>query len=90
MDFEIRYNKTFLKELAKIPAKQRVKIEYFVFEEITQFKSADQIPQLKKLKGFNHFYRIRFGNYRAGVRIQAGEIIFERILHRKDIYNYYP
>ncbi len=55
MDFVIRYNKTFLKELAKIPAKQRAKIECFVFEEIVQFKSTDQIPQLKKLKGFNGF-----------------------------------
>lgn len=87
---DIKVHKTFLKELAAIPTKQRMKIEKFLFEEITSFDDPFKIPNLKKLKGYSQFYRIRFGNYRAGLKIESETITFERILHRKDIYKYYP
>lgn len=32
----------------------------------------------------------KFGNYRIGIKIINDVLIFERILHRKDIYKYYP
>jgi len=67
---EIRVNKTFLKELAQIPDSQRLKIEQFVFNDTAAFQRQQDIPNLRKLKGYKYFYRIRFGNYRAGVRIE--------------------
>jgi mRNA interferase RelE/StbE len=73
-----------------IPIKSRSKIETFVFEEIQSLNALNEIPNLKKLKGFPDYYRIRFGNYRVGVRIEEETIIFERVMHRKDIYRYYP
>ena len=90
MNLQIRINKTFLKELAVLPTKQRKTIEQFVFREIIQYKHYTDIPNLKKLKGYKQFYRIRFGNYRAGIKIENGVFTFERLLHRKDIYKYYP
>lgn len=86
----VKFHKTFLKELALIPIKSRSKIEIFVFEEMQFLNTLNEIPNLKKLKGFPNFYRIRFGNYRVGVRIEEETIIFERVMHRKDIYRYYP
>jgi len=53
-------------------------------------RSLAGIPNLKKLKGFKKHYRIRVGDYRAGVIIEGENVIFERLLHRKDIYKYYP
>jgi mRNA interferase RelE/StbE len=73
-----------------IPIKSRSKIETFVFEEIQSLNRLNEIPNLKKLKGFPDYYRVRFGNYRLGVRIEEETIIFERVMHRKDIYRYYP
>jgi mRNA interferase RelE/StbE len=87
---EIRVNKTFLKELAQILDSQRLKIEQFVFNDTAAFQRQQDIPNLRKLKGYKYFYRIRFGNYRAGVRIENDILIFERLLHRKDIYKFYP
>ncbi len=87
---EIRVNKTFLKELAKIPVSQREKIEHFVFNDTPAFERKEDIPNLRKLKGYKYFYRIRFGNYRAGIKIENDILIFERLLHRKDIYKFYP
>lgn len=90
MNLEIFYNKTFLKELSKLPKDQREKVEYFVFTEIKKYSFIQEVPNLQKLKGYKNFYKIRFGNYRAGIRITNSQLIFERILHRKDIYKYYP
>ena len=86
----IQVHKTFLKELASIPVKDRIKIENFLFEEAEKLNHPFQIPNLRKLKGYSNYYRIRFGNYRAGVRIENSTVFFERIIHRKDIYKYYP
>ncbi len=87
---EIRVNKTFLKELARIPASQRKKVEQFVFNVAPAFERQEDIPNLRKLKGYKYYYRIRFGDYRAGIRIENDVLIFERLLHRKDIYKFYP
>ena len=90
MGLQIRINKTFLKELAKIPTSQRAKVEQFVFKDASAFSSLGDIPNLKKLKGYKNYYRIRFGNYRAGIRVQDDTLLFERLLHRRDIYKFYP
>ncbi|MDP2338020.1 MAG: type II toxin-antitoxin system RelE/ParE family toxin [Bacteroidota bacterium] len=86
----IGINKVFLKELAKLPAKERLKVEKFLFEEILNYKSPFQIPNFEKLKGYRNYYKIRFGDYRAGLKIENDTLYFERILHRKDIYKFYP
>ena len=33
---------------------------------------------------------IRFGDYRAGLKLENDTLYFERILHRKEIYKFYP
>ena len=52
---ETKVNKTFLKELARIPATQRKKIEQFVFNDAPAFERHEDIPNLKKLKGYKYF-----------------------------------
>jgi mRNA interferase RelE/StbE len=87
---EIRINKTFLKEMAKLPQNQRTKVEDFLFNELETYNNFHKIPGIQKLKGYNNYYRIRFGTYRAGIRVEGNMIYFERLLHRKDIYKFYP
>ena len=87
---QIRINKTFLKELAKLPHAQRKKVEDFLFNEIDQYRELHDIPGIQKLKGFKNYYRIRFGTYRAGLRFENNVLSFERLLHRKDIFKFYP
>jgi len=86
----IQVNRVFLKELAKLPVKERLKVEKLLFEEVESYKSLAQIPNFKKLKGYRNFYKIRFGDYRAGLRFENNTLYFERILHRKEIYKFYP
>ena len=49
-----------------------------------------EIPEMVKLKGYDHYYRIRVGNYRLGVSMEEDSFCFVRFLHRKDIYKYFP
>jgi len=55
MSLQILINKTFLKELAKLPTSKRQKIEKFVFNDIIHFNTHDDIPGIKKLKGYHHY-----------------------------------
>jgi mRNA interferase RelE/StbE len=87
---QVSFNKRFLKDLSEVPLKARSKVEELVFEEIPSYSTISQIQNLKKLKGFKEFYRIRFGDYRIGIKIINDELSFERILHRKEIYKLFP
>lgn len=42
----------------------------------------------QKLAGYQTYYKIRVGDYRVGVHIDADvqQIEFQRVLHRRDIY----
>jgi mRNA interferase RelE/StbE len=61
----IKIHTTFLKELARLPKKEREVVEKFLFKEIISIDNMDEIPDIRKLKGYNNYFRIRFGNYRA-------------------------
>lgn len=87
---KVFYNKKFLKDLSKIPGLDRLKIEEFVFEKIFTYKIPKDVIGIEKLEGYKNYYRIRFGNYRAGIHIEDDILTFERILHRKEIYRFFP
>ncbi len=45
---------------------------------------------VEQMKGYPSYYKVRFGSYRIGIKIENDTIILERALHRKDIYRYFP
>lgn len=61
-----------------------------IIGEIKQAKDLDSLNNLKKMKGYDFFYRIRWGDYRMGIEVLDDEVIISRFLHRKDIYRYFP
>jgi len=87
---EVKVNKKFLKELSDLPVKTKEKAEKLVFDEIPTCQDINDISNLQKLSGYKSYYRIRLGQYRIGLRYIKGILIFERIMHRKDIYRYFP
>ena len=87
---KVTYRKTFLKELSRIPQKIRIKIEDFVFNQVHQASSIYEINKIEGLKGYKGYFKARFGLYRIGMQLEGDTLIFERVLHRKDIYRYYP
>ena len=59
-------------------------------ENVELAETTSRITNLKNLKGEGGYYRIRFGNYRIGIKIEGDLVIFIRALHRKEIYRYFP
>ena len=77
-----------LKKLKKIPIYQEIKS--LVFQKIRNESSITEIRNLKKIKGHKDAYRIRVGDYRIGIFIKEDTITFSRVLHRKEVYRYFP
>lgn len=90
MQNEHQYSKKFLKQLSKIPFDTRKKIEDFVFVEILSITHFENSGKIEKMKGYKNYYKIRFGAYRVGIHAIGNNLIFKIVLHRKDIYNYFP
>ena len=84
------YSKKFLKDLAKIPKNERTSIEVFVFETLVKLNSLPEVSKCEKLRGYQKYYKARFGDYRIGLKREGEALILERVLHRKDIYRYFP
>ncbi len=77
-----------LKKLKKIPIYPEIKS--LVFQKIRNESSITEIRNLKKIKGHKDAYRIRVGDYRIGIFIKEDTITFSRVLHRKEVYRYFP
>ena len=84
------YRKRFLKELSKIPSETRSRIEDFVFEKLPKVNSIFELGIVEQMRGYPTYYKVRFGSYRIGLRMENDIVILERALHRKDIYRHFP
>jgi mRNA interferase RelE/StbE len=59
--------------------------------QIESAKSLSELSNIKKLTGFQKYFRIRIGDYRLGIEsIDRNTIRFIIIAHRKDIYKSFP
>ncbi|HMN50061.1 MAG TPA: type II toxin-antitoxin system RelE/ParE family toxin [Ignavibacteriaceae bacterium] len=88
---KIFIDKSFAKDVDKITDKKLLLNLKKLIIELENSDSLPELPNVKKIKGYNSFYRIRMGNYRLGLEEIGGkEICLIRFLHRKDIYKYFP
>lgn len=58
--------------------------------EIPCYDNITQIQNIKKIKETQKAYRIRVGDYRVGFFLEEDKIIFSRVLHRKEMYRFFP
>ena len=87
---KVEYSKKFLKQLATVPSGIRSKIESFVFDELVSTSSIYEMGKVEKMKGYDSFYKVRFGNYRLGLMIENEIIAVKTVMHRKEIYKFFP
>ena len=52
--------------------------------------AVSELPEIKKLSGHSHAYRIRIGDYRLGFFLIDNSIRLTIFANRKDIYKYFP
>ena len=87
---KVEFKKSFLKEIKKLKNKS---IMNSISDAIVQVESAENVAQIKnvkKLTGYDVYYRIRVGDYRIGIKIEKELIYFVVFEHRKDIYRRFP
>jgi mRNA interferase RelE/StbE len=84
------FKKSFLKDLQKLTNQ---KLKSNILQTILQVEesgSIGEIRNLKKLAGFDAYYRIRVNDYRIGLKIENDTVYFVVFEHRKDIYKTFP
>lgn len=89
---EVFFKPSFIKDFKKLPyeTKNEVKnICYEIFPFLNNLKDFKGY-KIKSIQGFKNYYRIKLGNYRIGFKKENENMIFIRILHRKDIYKNFP
>jgi mRNA interferase RelE/StbE len=59
-------------------------------ENVEKAQNLADIPGLKKLRAEGACYRIRVGDYRLGLSVEQEVVIFVRVLHRREVYRYFP
>ncbi|HEX6383704.1 MAG TPA: type II toxin-antitoxin system RelE/ParE family toxin [Anaerolineae bacterium] len=87
---EIAFEASFGRDLKRVRDRQLLSRVQQVIEEIKVATELGDVQNLKKMQGYDTYYRIRIGDYRMGIEVVAKRVIFVRILHRKDIYRYFP
>jgi mRNA interferase RelE/StbE len=87
---KVKFKNSFIKDLKKLPTDIRQQIERLVYREIPTLDQLSDIRSIKKIEGYENYYRIKKGNYRIGFEKREDTLVFHRALHRKDIYRYFP
>lgn len=87
---EVRFSKKFLKQLAGIPRETRVKIEDFVFNELSVKTAIGEVGKIEKMQGYSNCYKSRFGDYRVGFMVEDNVLTVKTVMHRREIYRFFP
>ncbi len=86
----VEFRKSFENDLQKILDAELLTRVQEIIEQVEKAENLTKIRNIKKLKGEEEYYRIRVGDYRLGIKVNDGIVSFVRILHRKEIYRYFP
>ena len=87
---KVEFRESFLKDIQKIKDPSllpRIREAIAVAEAAATIQS---IPGIKKLKGGSKYFRLRIGDYRIGILQEGKALIFVRVMHRREIYRYFP
>ena len=88
---ELLYAKRFNKDLDSIQKEPRTRKDLLkAIKAIKEAASISEIKGVRKLEGYQDYYRIRIGEYRLGIKIVKNTVELIRFLHRKDIYRRFP
>lgn len=88
-DFFIDYEIVFLKSARKQLEKLSKNIIGEIIEKIKIIKTHYESLDIKKLKGYQHLYRLRCGDYRIVYRILIDTKVIQigLIAHRSEVYD---
>ena len=87
---KIFFEESFAKDLKRTKDRKILNRLSLIIQDVKNATKITKIKNLRKLKGYDSYFRIKVSNYRIGIDLTDDSIIFVRFLHRKDIYKYFP
>ncbi|MEM8896174.1 MAG: type II toxin-antitoxin system RelE/ParE family toxin [Bacteroidota bacterium] len=87
---KVVFLRKFSKDLDKIKKPRDRNSILEIIELVKQVETFEEIPDVKKLSGFEDAFRIHSGDCRIGVFVTEESVEFARVIHRKDIYKVFP
>jgi mRNA interferase RelE/StbE len=87
---KVEFKRSFEKDLRKLRSPELLLRIKAAIEDVESADDLASIGELKKLQGYRVYYRIRVGDYRLGLIAVGDQVTFVRVLHRKEIYRYFP
>jgi len=88
---KFRIERSFGRDVDRINDKKILRKLRSFISAIEEAASISDILHIKKIEGYDSFYRIKIGDYRLGMEALSNkEVVLVRFLHRKDIYRYFP
>lgn len=88
---KVVYAKALLGDLETVSRNPGVKKRLSkLIETLKAIDTLDEIRHIKKIEGYDCYYRVRIGDYRLGLKISEDTIELIRFLHRRDIYRRFP
>jgi len=88
---KVLYAKALLKDLEAVSRNTGVKKKLSkLIETLKAIDTLDGIRHIKKIEGYDCYYRLRIGDYRLGLKISEGTVELISFLHRRDIYRRFP
>ena len=87
----LSFRKSFERDLRRISNPVVLRRVRQAIEQVEAAEDLSRVRGARRLSGSGRFYRIRIGEYRMGMAVvEASEVEFVRVLHRRDIYRYFP
>jgi len=87
---DVEFKKSFEKDLSKLRDQTLLTRIKAVIFEIEAAENLQSLSNVKKLKTAGNYYRIKVGDYRIGILLDEATIVFVKVLHRKEVYRYFP
>jgi mRNA interferase RelE/StbE len=87
---KVRFKESFARELRALSDKALLGRIRALIESVENARILADLPGLKKLRGGGACYRVRIGDYRVGLTVEEDVVVFVRVLHRREVYRYFP
>jgi mRNA interferase RelE/StbE len=86
----VAFKASFARDLRAITDRGLLRRIRTIIGKVEKAASIADVPGSKKLRAEGSFYRIRVGNYRIGLSVENDVAVFVRVLHRREVYRYFP
>jgi mRNA interferase RelE/StbE len=88
---KILYTKSFDRDIGVVKNNPDIKKRLLeVIGRLRDVESLDEVHGIRKIEGYETYYRLRIGDYRLGIKVAGATLELIRFLHRKDIYRRFP